>query len=100
MGNIILVTGRYLARSWVSVAFSGSGRGSQVTFKVATRDLHIVLEERDVSGAELKLGPRGEVRLLHNLGLMLRIDGSDTLRTRIHQRANAFSFKGTTLSAS
>jgi len=74
MGDIILVTGRYLARSWVNVAFSGSGRGSQVTFKVATRDLHVVLEERDVSGAELKLGPRGEVGLLHNLGLMLGIE--------------------------
>lgn len=69
MGDIILVTGRYLARSWINVAFSGSSRGAQVTFKVATRDLRIDLEERDVSGAELKLGPRGEVRPLHSFWL-------------------------------
>ena len=101
MGDIILVTGRYLARSWVNVAFSGSSRGAQVTFKVAvTRGHHVDLEELDVSGAELKLGPRGEVRFCTIFGLMLRIDWSDVLRTRAHQRTNAFSFKGTTLSAS
>jgi len=69
MGDIVLVTGRYLARSWINVAFAGSGGNAQVTFKVATRNLRVDLEERDVSGAELKLGPRGEVRLLHNFWL-------------------------------
>ena len=69
MGDIVLVTGRHLARSWINVAFSGSGSGSstgaQVSFKVqVTGDLHVDLEELDVSGAELKLGPSGEVRLL------------------------------------
>ena len=67
MGDIILVTGRHLARSWINVAFSGSSGGAQVSFKAqVTRDLHLDLEERDVGGAELKLGPSGEVRLLHN----------------------------------
>lgn len=84
-GDIILVTGRYLARSWVNVAFSGGSRGSQVTFKVAvTGGHHVDLEELDVSGAELKLGPRGEVRFCINFGLMPRIDWSDTLQTRVH----------------
>jgi hypothetical protein len=70
MGDIILVTGRHLARSWINVAFSGGSRGAQVSFKVqVTRDLHLDLEERDVGGAELKLGPSGEVRLLHNFYL-------------------------------
>jgi len=72
MGDIILVTGCHLARLWVNIAFSGStGSGSQVSFKVqVTRDpqgdLHIAFKERDVSGAELKLGPSGKVKLLHN----------------------------------
>ena len=70
MGDIVLVTGRDLARSWINVAFSGSSGGAQVSFKVqVTRDLHLDLEERDVGGAELKLGPSGEVRLLHNFEL-------------------------------
>jgi len=72
MGDIILVTGRHLARSWVNVAFSGSsGSGGQVSFKVQVTtdpdgDLHVAFEERDVSRAELKLGPSGKVKLLHN----------------------------------
>ena len=70
MGDIILVTGRHLAMSWVNVAFSGSDRGALVSFKVQViGDLRVDLEERDVSGAELKLGPRGEVRLLHTFEL-------------------------------
>ena len=68
MGDIILVTGRHLARSWVNVAFSGSSGGAQVTFKVqVSRDFHVDLEERDVSRAELKLGPNGEVRAYHKI---------------------------------
>jgi hypothetical protein len=68
MGDIILVTGRHLARSWVNVAFSGSSGGAQVSFKVqVTRDFHVDLEERDVSRAELKLGPNGEVRAFHKI---------------------------------
>ena len=71
MGDIVLVTGRHLARSWVNVAFSGSNEGAQVTFRVQVTtdpagDVHVALEQGDVRGAELKLGPNGEVRLLHN----------------------------------
>ena len=80
MGDIILVTGRHLARSWVNVAFSGSSGGSQVSFKVqVTRDLRVDLEEMDVSRAELKLGPNGEARVFHNSSLILNVDMSDTL---------------------
>jgi hypothetical protein len=84
MGDIILVTGRHLARSWINVVFSGRSRDAQVSFKVeVTGDLHVNLEERDMSGAELKLGPSGEVRLCTTFGLVLRIDVPDTSRTRI-----------------
>ena len=66
MGDIILVTGRYLARSWINVAFSGSSEGAQASFTVeVSQDLHVDLEEGGVSGAESKLGPRSRVSLLH-----------------------------------
>ena len=66
MGNIILVTGRHLARSWINVAFSGS-ESAQVSFTVeVSKDLRVDLSEGGVSGAESKLGPRGEVSILHN----------------------------------
>jgi len=62
MEDIVLVTGRHLARSWISVAFSESLGGSQVSFKVrASGDSNVHLEERDVRGGELKFGPSGEV---------------------------------------
>lgn len=64
MEDIILVTGRHLARSWISVAFSeilGETR-SQVSFRVrASGDSNVHLEELDVRGGELKLGPSGDV---------------------------------------
>jgi len=59
--DIILVTGRHLARSWINVAFSEARRGAQVCFGVrvsGTSSVH--LEGRSVSGGELKLGPSGE----------------------------------------
>lgn len=62
MEDIILVTGRHLARSWISVAFSESLAGAQVSFNVrASGNSSVHLEERDVRGGELKLGPSGEV---------------------------------------
>ncbi|KAI0288769.1 hypothetical protein BC826DRAFT_1107508 [Russula brevipes] len=59
--DIVLVTGRHLARSWINVAFSETRRGAQVCFGVivsGTSGVH--LEGRSISGGELKLGPSGE----------------------------------------
>jgi len=68
MEDIILVTGRHLARSWINVAFSESLGGSQVSFKVrGSGDSNVHLEDRDVRGGELKLGPSGEVSFHINL---------------------------------
>jgi len=104
MEDIILVTGRHLARSWISIAFSESLGGSQASFKVrASGDSNIHLEERDVRGGELKLGPSGKVsfyRILSPEREFLPSHGPDTLRTRIYQRTNVFSFKDTALSVS
>ncbi len=62
MEDIILVTGRHLARSWVRAVFSDSRGGAQVTFIArVSGDSNVHLEERNVSGAQLELGPRGEV---------------------------------------
>jgi len=62
MEDIILVTGCHLAKSWVSVAFSDSRRGSEVSFGVrVSRSFGIHFDERNVNGRGLKLGPSGEV---------------------------------------
>jgi hypothetical protein len=100
MEDIILVTGRHIARSWISVAFSESLGGSQASFKVqASGDSNVRLEEREVRGGELKLGPSGEVSFHVILGseLLLRSHDLDARGTRTYQRTNAFSFKGTVL---
>ncbi len=62
MEDIILVTGRHLARSWVRAVFSDSRGGAQVTFVARVFGDSIVhLEERSTSGAQLELGPSGQV---------------------------------------
>jgi hypothetical protein len=62
MEDIILVTGRHLARSWISVAFSEGLADAHVSFNAqASGNSSVHLEERDVSGGELKLGPSGKV---------------------------------------
>jgi len=81
--DIILVTGRHLARSWISVAFSESrgGAGSEVSFAVRmSGDSSIRLDERNVNGGELKLGPSGRVRFctIFSPESMLRNIGPDT----------------------
>ncbi|KAH9961773.1 hypothetical protein BC827DRAFT_1201759 [Russula dissimulans] len=61
MEDIILVTGRHLTKSWINVAFSEGRRGAQVSFGVrVTGASSVHLEERNVTGGELKLGPHGE----------------------------------------
>lgn len=63
MEEIILVTGRHLARSWVYATFSDRQPGAQVSFAVqVSGDSSVHLEWRDACGGELKLGPIGQVR--------------------------------------
>ena len=64
MEDIILVTGRHLARSWVNVVFSENRGGAQLSFVVqASGNSGVRLEERSATGGDLKLGPSGEVGL-------------------------------------
>jgi hypothetical protein len=59
--DIILVTGRHLARSWVRAVFSKS-RGAEISFVAqASGSSAVHIEERNVSGAQLEYGPNGEV---------------------------------------
>jgi len=65
MQDIILVTGRHCAKSWVNVAFS-EGLGDAVVSFVAQASgvSGVNIEQRSVRGdAVLKLGPSGEVRM-------------------------------------
>ena len=60
--DIILVTGRHLARSWINVAFSDTRGDAQVSFVArVTGYSSVLLEDRSSSGGALKLGPSGEV---------------------------------------
>lgn len=62
MEDIVLVTGRHLARSWVSVAFPTRRGTAQVSFRTRVSGpsgVHFL--NLDESGGELKLGPTGEV---------------------------------------
>jgi len=62
MEDIILVTGRHLARSWVNVVFSENRGGAQLSFVVQpSGNSGVHLEERSATGGDLKLGPSGEV---------------------------------------
>ena len=63
MEDIILVTGRHRARSWVIATFSDSQPGAHVSFGTeAFDDSGVDLEWRDARGGDLKLGPKGRVR--------------------------------------
>ena len=62
MEDIILVTGCHLAKSCVSVAFSGHEGGSEVSFGVrVSSNSGVHFDGRNVNGRGLKLGPSGEV---------------------------------------
>jgi len=81
MEDIILVTGRHLARSWVNVIFSESRGGAQLSFVVRTSgNSGVHLEGRSATGGDLKLGPNGEVSFctVFWLHLIMRIHGLDT----------------------
>jgi len=64
MQDIILVTGRHCAKSWVNVAFSEGPRDAEVSFGVRVSGVSGVhVEQRRARGdVVLKLGPNGEVR--------------------------------------
>jgi len=82
MEDIILVTGRHLARSWVNVVFSESGEGAQLSFVVrASGDSGVHLEERSATGGDLRFGPSGEVGFctVFRLHLIMRIHWLDIL---------------------
>jgi hypothetical protein len=68
MEDIVLVTGRHLARSWVSVAFP-SGLYAEVSFQTrVSGSSGVYFVKLDESGGELKFGPTGEVRFCNLLG--------------------------------
>jgi len=80
MEDIILVTGRHLARSWVNVVFSESRGGAQLSFVVqASGNSGVHLEERSATGGDLKLGPSGEVGFctIFRLHLLIKIHWLD-----------------------
>ena len=102
MEDIILVTGRHLARSWVNVIFSESQKGAQLSFvSQASGNSRVHLEERSATGGDLKLGPSGEVCLftVFRFHPMTRIHGFH-IRFRIYPRINVYSSEGTASSAS
>ena len=102
MEDIILVTGRHLAKSWVRAVFSESRGGAQVSFVVKVLSGNSVrLEERNVSGAQLEFGPNGEV------GFCIIIKDQNVLRNDIMHtsnyhwlKTNAYSFEVFTSSVS
>jgi len=61
MEDIMLVTGRHLAKSWINVVFTQGHRKAGVSFNQAFRDSRVYLEQKYVRGGVLKLGPIGEV---------------------------------------
>jgi hypothetical protein len=67
MEDIILVTGRHLARSSANVAFSESQLGEQVSFGVTTDTSGVNVtwqfSGEDIGGASFNPGPSGQVRL-------------------------------------
>jgi hypothetical protein len=65
MEDIILVTGRDLARSWTNVAFSEDQGEEQVSFGVKVTgisDVEWQVAPEDIRGAALNCGPSGKVR--------------------------------------
>jgi len=97
MEDIILVTGRHLARSWVNVVFSESRGGTQLSFIVQTAgNSGVHLEERSATGGDLKLGPSGEVVFC----TIFRLHPCLISDTRTYPRTNAYSSEGTVSSGS
>jgi hypothetical protein len=67
MEDIILVTGRDLARSWTNAVFSENDGGEQVSFGVQVAGNSNVLWQislQDIRGAAVNCGPSGQVYFL------------------------------------
>jgi hypothetical protein len=63
--DIILVTGRDLARSWFNVSFSDCGGGEQVSFGAQVNgisDVEWQVLPEDIQGTTVNHGPSGQVR--------------------------------------
>ena len=66
MQDIILVTGRHCAKSWINIAFSGGLGEAEAEISIGVQmsgvsNIHI--DQRQVRGDAMpKLGPNGEVR--------------------------------------
>ena len=74
MEDIILVTGRHLARSWIYGTFAENQSFAQVSFGVRVSGVSgVSLHQRDVNGGELKLGPRGNVSFAQSRDIILSI---------------------------
>ena len=100
MEDVILVTGRHLARSWVRAVFSESRGGAEVSFIAqVSRDSVVHLEERKARGARVEFGPNGEVGfcIILRIQTVLRNE-SGTTHTRLQQRTSAYLFEVTTSS--
>jgi hypothetical protein len=64
MGDIILVTGCHLAKSWINVTFSNNQGGAHVSFGIRrSGDSEVDFKEGDLNGGHVKFGPRGKVSL-------------------------------------
>jgi hypothetical protein len=64
MEDIILVTGRHLARSWTNVVFPESQRVEQVSFGVRVAGVYDVewqFSREDLRGVAINCGPSGQV---------------------------------------
>ena len=64
MEDIILVTGRHLARSWTNVVFPESQRVEQVSFGVRVAGVYDVewqFSREDLRGVAINRGPSGQV---------------------------------------
>jgi hypothetical protein len=62
MEDIILVTGRHLAKSWIYATFPESPESITITVQVrVSKTSAIHLNEWNMNGGHLKLGPSGEV---------------------------------------
>jgi len=62
--DIILVTGRHCAKSWVNIAFHERLREAEISFGIQVSGVSgVFIEQRQVhGGAALRMGPSGEVR--------------------------------------
>jgi len=96
MGDIVLVTGCHLARSWANIAFPEGRDEEQVSFGVKVSGVCNVewrFPPEDVQGAALNLGPSGKVRfgpfqvstdIESTLGLILTLIALESARGSVY----------------